>query len=941
MYRIACTLLMFAGLIVAARCTLAQVPEEKKKAEATAAAADEQAKADKEKEAKKAADKELEDKKTAEKKADKKEKKTDKKEKKTDKKGKAKEEKSVSKGKQGKQKALSKEEAAAKKKAEEEKKKKEEAKKKAEEEAREKEAAMLRKLQISRDEELLRSVGIAPDAPGLLEYFRLRSQPQANPERLTALIERLADKSPVASLKALGELASIGAPAVPALRQAIHDPDLKQTARLAQRCLKVLEEHPGQLSAAATRLLGQLHPAGTVQALLAFLPVAEDEGVIEEIRIALGAAAYTDNQPDPILLRALTDSTPALRAMAIEALCQNGVPPSLTKKTPLNRLLQDPMPSVRLRAGLALARLQNPKAVSTLVTLLTDLPLDYARQAEDYLSELAGDQAPKAMLAEGPAARKKCRDAWAVWWLDSEDPERLLKELAKRTPSDDVRKKGALLIRQLGDSEFKIRQKAEAEIRKVGVIMLPLLRKAAKSNDLEVRIRAQRCLAAMEKDKNLPMTPMVPRLVALRKPPGSVEALLGYIPFADEELILSEVQIALNAVSFSNTKPHPMVVHALSDTNSARRAAAGEALCLGGAREYFPMIRKMLRDKDPAVRMKTALALAGARERDVMPTLIDIIAELPTTQSSQIEEYLYRMAGDKAPVNLPAGDGDKGANRKKRRDAWAAWWKTNEKKVALVDRYPPFERERYYGYTLLVLPNNNGTIVELDTEGRKRWEITGLNWPRDAQVVGHDRVLIAEQNGQCVSERNLRGEIIWKKQLGGCNPVGVQRLRNGRTFIACMNKLIELDRGGREVMSINRPNNDVCAARKMRDGSIIVVSQNNQIVRLDSSGKELKSFQVQMAWHNGIDILDNGHVIIPEMWFNRVTEYDAEGKSVWQTQTVQQPMSACRLPNGNTLIGQQWWPQSKLYEIDPSGKTVSEKDPPGNNVNCVQRIRRR
>jgi hypothetical protein len=51
-------------------------------------------------------------------------------------------------------------------------------------------------------------------------------------------------------------------------------------------------------------------------------------------------------------------------------------------------------------------------------------------------------------------------------------------------------------------------------------------------------------------------------------------------------------------------------------------------------------------------------------------------------------------------------------------------------------------------------------------------------------------------------------------------------------------------------------------------------------------------------------------------------------------------MAVCRLPNGNTLISNQWWPP-KVYEVDASGKQVSEKDPPGNNNNYVQRMRRR
>ncbi len=161
-------------------------------------------------------------------------------------------------------------------------------------------------------------------------------------------------------------------------------------------------------------------------------------------------------------------------------------------------------------------------------------------------------------------------------------------------------------------------------------------------------------------------------------------------------------------------------------------------------------------------------------------------------------------------------------------------------------------------------------------------------------------------------------------------------LRNGHTFITCMNKLVEIDRGGRELFTIDRPQGDTVMARKMRDGQIVLVSQNQVCVRLDATGKELKQFQVQMAWQQcGVDILPNGHVIIPTIWFNKVIEYDTEGKTVWEANTMQ-PMAACRLPNGNTLIGNQMWP-SKVLELDNTGKQVSEI----NASNHVYRIRTR
>ena len=67
-------------------------------------------------------------------------------------------------------------------------------------------------------------------------------------------------------------------------------------------------------------------------------------------------------------------------------------------------------------------------------------------------------------------------------------------------------------------------------------------------------------------------------------------------------------------------------------------------------------------------------------------------------------------------------------------------------------------------------------------------------------------------------------------------------------------------------------------------------------------------------------------MLLPQIWNNKVFEHDPEGKVVWEA-NVQQPVSASRLPNGNTLIALQSWP-AKVVELDKTGKQVWEYSPP-------------
>jgi outer membrane protein assembly factor BamB len=115
-------------------------------------------------------------------------------------------------------------------------------------------------------------------------------------------------------------------------------------------------------------------------------------------------------------------------------------------------------------------------------------------------------------------------------------------------------------------------------------------------------------------------------------------------------------------------------------------------------------------------------------------------------------------------------------------------------------------------------------------------------------------------------------------------------------------------------------------ATKLRDGDIACIVQLGGLaryVRLTPSGKdfkEIKSWGVSVRTSGGrVDVLANGHVLIPEMDNNRVVEYDAEGQRVWEA-TVDQPIAALRLPSGNTVI--TLMRENRAVEVDRAGKEV-------------------
>ena len=87
--------------------------------------------------------------------------------------------------------------------------------------------------------------------------------------------------------------------------------------------------------------------------------------------------------------------------------------------------------------------------------------------------------------------------------------------------------------------------------------------------------------------------------------------------------------------------------------------------------------------------------------------------------------------------------------------------------------------------------------------------------------------------------------------------------------------------------------------------------------------QQLKSFQVgnPVNLFGGIEILANGHVVVPQFQTKQIVEYDANGKQVGNAIQVQEyPTSVARLPNGHTLVASM--NNQQVAEYDRTGRQV-------------------
>jgi HEAT repeat protein len=772
---------------------------------------------------------------------------------------------------------------------------------------------------VDPDQARLYAALLPTDTAGLVHFFQLRARGEPSGGTLNDLIERLRAPAPDARQQACAELVAIGVPALPRLRALVREGG--QPAVLAQRCVSAIETDGGALTTAAARLLAQRQPAVAVGVLLAYLPHAENDTVLQELQEALRSVAHDDKgaAATPVV-RALGDEHPLRRATAVVILADGDL---ARHRDALRKLLRDPAPSARLRAALALARADETQAVPTLIALLGEVGDRESRVAiEDYLTDLAGALGPKVKAGDEEPTALQARDAWQRWWHDTEGPG-LLDELKKRTKPDVDPDKVQALVRELDDTSFKVRQEAQEELVRLGVPILPLLRQVYRDPpDLEVRNRVRICIEAIEtenekaKQEYLPRLLAVGRVVALRKSPGAAEAILAYLPSQDEDGLREELQKALTAVAFADGEAQPALLKALTDKSGTRRIAAARALCAVPRASHLEKARRLLSDPEPAVRLAVALALADAREPSALPALASQVGQLPADLAGQAEDYLSQLAGEAGPKDLPSGDN----NRQKRSVAWASWAETAKGNPAVFgpaataarDRAGPASSATLHGYTLLVQPQSN-TVTELGPDNKPRWTLTGLQVPLDAQVLANQHVLVAEQNR--VTERDLRGKILWQKE--GIQPLSVQRLPNGNTFIPCNGVLLEVDRAGKEVLRV--PLQGVAAAHRLHDGRIVAFDRQN-IVQLDRAGKEVKRTPVMVGGAGVNEVLDNGHVLTLSPGMGSLIEFDMDGKELGRFDE-QGAAHAFRLPNGHTLLTVAG---TKYVELDKKYKPVKE-----------------
>lgn len=494
----------------------------------------------------------------------------------------------------------------------------------------------------------------------------------------------------------------------------------------------------------------------------------------------------------------------------------------------------------------------------------------------------------------------------------------------QRTPTENTGREIEQLIRGLGHEEFPRREAASQALARWGPPALPALRKALKDADPEIARRARECIDHIETG----LGPLVPgaagRALAALRQPGAVHVLLQFLPFADSESVFDELCASLLALSRPGDKVDVHFLAALDDPLPARRAGAAHVVGRRGSEAELGQVRRLLVDREPAVRFRTACALLVRQDRAAVPALVELLADGPTELAWQAEDMLITLAGESTPAVLGTVQG--GEERRKNRDVWNDWFHRQGKDIALA-RYE--ENQRLLGLTLGIEYNTN-RVFEVGRDGSLRWEIANLGGPMEAQVLPGGRILIADSQSQTISERSTQGLVLWQLKVAG-EPTGVQRLANGNTFVSTYSSVMEYDREGRQLFNLKLPAGSN-AIRKHRNGNVIFTLET-EIVEMSPAGQKVRSVTLPRdgMWV-GLRELPGDRFLVSNSTSGRILEVDRSGHILWQAK-VNGACGVNRTPNGHTLVAAN----NRIVELNRVGQVVWETTTPG----YVRRVHRR
>lgn len=684
-----------------------------------------------------------------------------------------------------------------------------------------------------------------------------------------------------------------------------------------QNCLQYIQGTEGdKLLESAIRVLAAKPGKESTAALLQFLPFAGTDNLRDSCETAVKEICVLGSQSYKEALTHVKDAHPRRRALVAEIIAREG---TVAEKDYLHLLFQDGSPMVRKKLATTFLEMLDPRGILPAIDLMETSSLEEILEVESILLEIAGEWGVQGPRVEDSLSNSIRRGIWRAWW-DKINSQELLQPLKKLAPDQKLLLEADRLI-IAGDAPtlkiFLDRHLNNSQSWLAGFI---LFRSRQDPNLAKIVSQYQNQLS--ETQKNSTHLPSYFRLVQMRNPPGGLEAMVAAFPACFDEENQGALVSALVAMSKAQSGMPVVWETATKSPLMEYRILASRVLPGLGFPQAKTLSEALATDANPLVSAEVCLAQAKVGQKDRVPQLISLLSKLPREKMEQVEQFLVQLAGETAPNS----SWETVESREKSLRQWRDWW--DKAGPALVIKPNLFDQKNPKNFLVTEAydPKSRfGRVFLMNPKGKVLWEVGNLSSPADARLLGSSRVLMCEAGTNRVTERDLKGTILWEKPASA--PFAVQRNSNGNTFIACRNSLLEVDRQGKEVFKFVLNNDTILAAWRYSSNHYGYVTYAGNYARLDATGKEIVKSRISFPTNYGVSGggfsgPDRVLVSIPQL--NKVLEFDLQGKQTWEAEAVS-PGNPVKLANGNVLV--PTLNSTKLVEIRRDGRLAWESAP--------------
>lgn len=474
----------------------------------------------------------------------------------------------------------------------------------------------------------------------------------------------------------------------------------------------------------------------------------------------------------------------------------------------------------------------------------------------------------------------------------------------------------AKLIEQLGDERFTVRERAQQRLSVMPDLTTAALREAARSDDAEVRRRAEQIIEARKLLPGQYIMPTALRVITHREIQGLVPILLKVVALFNDVPLTG----ALGQAIVTTTRPQdaPPLRQAAKSNNPRVRGAAMMGLARAVGAEARQDLATALNDPAELVRFAAARGLADLGDRRCLPVLVDLLdTEQPRTRSEALA-ILRALTGQVFGLSRY----DQGPAREKKIGKWRRWVKQSGPTAKLRFPVDLALAGNIFGRTLLAGFNAN-TVHEFDIKGNKVWEVK-VNQPYGLAGLIDGHRLIGSYGDKHVTRYDAVGKVIWRSPELPGGAMGIDTRPDGKVIVACSDAqmLVELDEAGEIISTIGLKGRPVGVQYLPNRRLLVVCQRTRRIVEIDMNGNVKWSID-DLNDPQTAQRLPNGNTLICEAGTGHVSEIDPSGKTVWKSPQFKTPVDAQRLPNGDTLIVVQ---QDGLVRVTPEGEQFNFAD---------------